>query len=132
LKNFGLSKNERIKKAKDFKKIYLEGKVVFSDDGYLKATFLIKTCRDNPVVKVSAAVSRKTGKAVWRNRLKRLIKESYRLNKHKLIEACTEKKVSLELIFTPIGFSRTEDKKIKLAEFMPAMLDLLSKVKGSL
>ena len=64
MKNFGLSKNERIKKAKDFKKIYLEGKVVFSDDGYLKATFLIKTCRDNPVVKVSAAVSRKTGKAV--------------------------------------------------------------------
>jgi ribonuclease P protein component len=132
LKNFGLSKNERIKKAKDFKKIYLEGKVVFSDDGRLKATFLINACRDNPVVKVSAVVSKKTGKAVWRNRLKRLIKESYRLNKLELLEACAVKKVSLDLIFTPIGFSLLEDKRIKLAEFMPAMLDLLNKVKERL
>jgi ribonuclease P protein component len=132
LKNFGLSKTERIKKAKDFKKIYLEGKVVFSDDGRLKATFLINACRDNPVVKVSAAVSKKTGKAVWRNRLKRLIKESYRLNKLELLEACSIKKVSLDIIFTPINFSRLEDKRIKLVEFMPAMLDLLNKVKERL
>jgi ribonuclease P protein component len=132
LKNFGLSKTERIKKAKDFKKIYLEGKVVFSDDGRLKATFLINACQDNPVVKVSAAVSKKTGKAVWRNRLKRLIKESYRLNKLELLEACSIKKVSLDIIFTPINFSRLEDKRIKLVEFMPAMLDLLNKVKERL
>jgi ribonuclease P protein component len=132
LKNFGLSKTERIKKAKDFKKIYLEGKVVFSDDGRLKATFLINACRDNPVVKVSAAVSKKTGKAVWRNRLKRLIKESYRLIKLELLEACSIKKVSLDIIFTPINFSRLEDKRIKLVEFMPAMLDLLNKVKERL
>jgi ribonuclease P protein component len=132
LKNFGLSKSERIKKARDFKKIYLEGKVIFSGDGKLKVTFLIGAYKDNSIVKVSAAVSKKTGKAVWRNRLKRLIKESYRLNKHELIEACSGKNVSLDLIFTPIGFSRSEDKKVKLAEFLPAMLDILNKVKSCL
>jgi ribonuclease P protein component len=132
LKNFGLSKSERIKKSKDFKKIYLEGEVFLSDNGKLKVTFLIKNFQDNTCIKVSAAVSRKTGKAVWRNRLKRLVKESYRLNKNQLIETCCRKRISLDLIFTPVGYTWSEDSKIKLSKFMPTVVDLLNKVRDSL
>jgi ribonuclease P protein component len=132
LKNFGLSSSERIKKAKDFNKIYLDGKVLFSDDKRLKVTYFTITDQENPVVKITAAVSKKSGKAVWRNRIKRLIKESYRLNKYEINEACSKRKISLCLIFTPIGFSGRTNKKIRLAEVLIEVKDLLAKVKASI
>lgn len=132
MKNFGLSANERIKKAKDFRKIYLDGKIVYSEDRKLKVTFLIESNQEEPIVKIVAAVSKKAGKAVWRNRIRRLIKESYRLNKHEFLEACKEKKSSLFLVFTPLGYSRLVNKKIKLSEIMPGVIDILIKLKSGL
>ncbi|AZR74935.1 ribonuclease P protein component [Anoxybacter fermentans] len=41
---------------------------------------------EDPVQRVGFSVSKKIGKAVKRNRVKRLLKEAYRLNKHRLME----------------------------------------------
>jgi len=132
LKNFGLSSSERIKKEKDFNKIYLDGKVLISDNKRLKVNYFFITNQDIPVVKVAAAVSKKSGKAVWRNRIKRLIKESYRLNKDEINEACSQRKVSLYLIFTPLGISGKTNKKIQLNEVFPEVKDLLAKLIASI
>ena len=129
MKNFGLSKTERIKKAKDFKKIYLDGKVIVSEDGRFKATFLTSAYQGKNTIKVAPVVSKKAGIAVWRNRIKRLIRESYRLQKADLVELCKEKNITLDIVFSPIGFSRIKNKKIILSEIMPEILDLLIKIK---
>ena len=80
MKNFSLTRNERVKKKRDFEKIYNAANVLFSSDRLIKVHFIYS---ENNVaeIKIAAAVSKKAGKAVWRNRVKRLIKESYRLNK---------------------------------------------------
>ena len=85
MKNFSLTRNERVKKKRDFEKVYNAANVLFSSDRLIKVHFI---CSENnvAVIKIAAAVSKKAGKAVWRNRVKRLIKESYRLNKKSLLE----------------------------------------------
>ena len=82
-KQQGLSPAERIKSKKDFDELYSSGKILISSNKKIKAIFLIK---DNPDegVKIAAVVSKKLGNAVWRNRIKRLIKETYRLNKQEI------------------------------------------------
>jgi ribonuclease P protein component len=53
-----------------------------------------------PVKIVISVPKRKFKKAVDRNRIKRLIRETYRKNKHKLIERLEGKKIALLLIYT--------------------------------
>ena len=91
--------------------------------------FNFYTEQDNPVVKVATAVSKKAGKAVWRNRIKRLVKESYRLNKKELVETCSEKRITLNLVFSPIGFNRLKNKNVSLSAILTETLDLLGKIK---
>src|SRR3569832_293963 len=53
-----------------------------------------------PVKIVISVPKRKFKKAVDRNRIKRLIREAYRKNKHKLIERLEDKKIAMLLIYT--------------------------------
>lgn len=80
------------------------------------------------VIKIAAAVSKKAGKAVWRNRVKRLIKESYRLNKKALLEKVLLKKIQLLLIFSPNRLSETSNKKIYLHDVSPGVVELMNKI----
>ena len=92
MKNFSLTRNERVKKKRDFEKVYSSAKVLFSSDRLIKVHFL---CVDSNLsgVKIAAAVSKKVGNAVWRNRVKRLVKETYRLNKTPLLEKVLNKNI---------------------------------------
>lgn len=127
MKNFSLTHNERVKKKRDFEKIYSFAKVLFSSDRLIKVHFLFL---DSEVsgVKVAAAVSKKAGKAVWRNRVKRLIKESYRLNKKPLLEKLLNKKIQLLLVFAPNRLSEASNKKIYLRDVSPGVVELMSKI----
>ncbi len=124
----GLSSKERIKSKKDFEELYSGGKIIISGDQKIKTIFLTN---DNPEygVKIAAVVSKKSGKAVWRNRVKRLIKESYRLNKQELITACSEKKKSVKLILSAFSVNENKNKKIGLSEIMPGVFELMRKIK---
>jgi ribonuclease P protein component len=132
LKRFGLSPEERIKSRKDFQKIYESGKVVYSQGKNIKATYIIEENSAVPGIKIASAVSKKAGKAVWRNRLKRLIKESYRLNKENVVNTAVEKSRLVKIIFSPNWLNQKTNKNIKLKNVMPEVADIILKVKGSL
>ena len=83
---------------------------------------------DVSCVKIAAAVSKKAGKAVWRNRVKRLIKETYRLNKNPLLEKVLGKKIQLLLIFSPNKLSEASNKKIYLNNVSPGVVELMNKI----
>ena len=127
MKNFSLTRNERVKKKRDFEKVYSSARVLFSSDHLIKIHFLFV---DSDVygVKMAAAVSKKAGKAVWRNRVKRLIKETYRLNKNPLLEKVLSKNIQLLLIFSPNKLSEASNKKIYLRNVSSGVVELMSKI----
>jgi ribonuclease P protein component len=132
LKSFGLSPEERIKSRKDFQIIYESGNVIYSQGRNIKALYIIEKNSIIPGIKIAAAVSKKAGKAFWRNRLKRLIKESYRLNKEIIINKANEKNLLVKIIFSPNWLNQKTDRNIKLKKVMPEVVDIMLKVKGSM
>jgi len=127
LKNFSLTRNERVKKKRDFEKIYNAANVLFSSDRLIKV-HIIYAESDAAEIKIAAAVSKKAGKAVWRNRVKRLIKESYRLNKKVLLEKVLKKKIQLLLVFSPNRLSEASNKRIYLQDVSPGVVELMNKI----
>jgi len=132
LKRFGLSANERIKSRKEFEKIFSAGKTIFSSEKKIKATYIIEKQSEQPGAKFAAAVSHRAGNAVWRNRLKRLIKETYRLNKQVLIEDCVKKKILVKIVFSPVFLNQKKNKKLNISDIMPDTLEIISKLKSSM
>jgi ribonuclease P protein component len=127
LKSFSLTRNERVKKKRDFEKIYNAANVLFSSDRLIKVHF-IYAYNNAAEIKIAAAVSKKAGKAVWRNRVKRLIKESYRLNKKALLEKVLKKNIQLLLVFSPNRLSEANNKKIYLYDVSPGVVELMNKI----
>ena len=132
MKHFSLSAKERIKSKNIFEAIYASGKTIFSTTKKFKANYIIEQKSTTPEVKIAAAVSKKSGNAVWRNRVKRLIKESYRLNKHSFIDFAEEKKVTLKIVFSANALTEKKNKKPKLKDVMPDIIELMMRLKGSL
>ncbi len=132
MKQFGLSNQERIKSKKDFDSVYSSGEILFSSSQKLKAVFLIEREAEQAVIKAAFAVSRKAGIAVWRNRVKRLFRESFRLNKSILQKEVEEKKISLRIVFSPNLINERRNKKICLENILPDVVDLMNKIKSVL
>ncbi|OGU77314.1 MAG: ribonuclease P protein component [Ignavibacteria bacterium RBG_16_34_14] len=130
-KQQGLSSGERIKSKKDFDELYSSGKILISSDQKIKAIYLIKE-NSEKAVKIAAVVSKKLGKAVWRNRVKRLIKEAYRLNKREIISSSINAGKNIKLIFSAYALSEKKNKKIGLNEIVPGVLEALSIIKKTL
>ena len=130
MKRFGLSAEERIKSRKDFEKIFSNGKTIFSSDKKIKAVYILEKKNTAAGVKIAAAVNKKAGKAVWRNRVKRLLKEAYRLNKERITETTQKKFFLLKMIFSLNNFSEKKNKKITLSEIMYGMADILAKLES--
>jgi ribonuclease P protein component len=71
-----LKKNERLKKNKEFRKIYNKGK------SYVHPLIVLYVLPNSlGKNRVGFTVSKRIGNAVQRNRVKRLLKENYRLTK---------------------------------------------------
>ena len=128
MKLFSLSRNERVKKKNDFKKVYNSTKILFSSDLLVKSLYTIDLNEKFLGVKIGVAVSTKAGQAVWRNRIKRLIKESYRLNKQALLKKAIEKKICLLVIFSPNKLSETKNKKIYYNDICSSVIELINKI----
>jgi len=80
-------KENRIRKNVEFRAIYRRGK---SFSNHLLVLYIYKNRKH--INRIGVSVSKKVGKSVIRNRVKRLIKESYRLNSSNL-------KIGYELVF---------------------------------
>lgn len=128
MKNFSLNHNERVKKKNDFEKVYSSGKVLYSSELLIKSIYTINPDENFVGVKVGVAVSKKAGKAVWRNRIKRLIKESYRLNKNSIIEKANKSKAGVMIVFSPNRLSESRNKKIFLKDIKEKVVELILKI----
>lgn len=132
MKKYGLRAQERIKSKKDFENIYKSGSLVISSNKKIKATYLIESETGTPGVKIAAAVFKKSGTAVWRNRVKRLLRESYRLNKNELIDLCIKNKKLLKIVFSPNMLNQRKNRKLRLEEIMPGVVEIINLIKLSL
>lgn len=128
MKNFSLNRYERVKKKNDFEKVYNSGKVFFSSDLIVKLHYFSQEELNYTGVKIATAVSKKSGKAVWRNRVKRLLREAYRLNKGQLVEKAREKNMELFLVFSANKLSENKNKKIFLRDITPGVVELINKI----
>lgn len=132
MKRFGLSANERIKSRNDFELVYTTGEVLFSSSNRLKAAILIRNENEEAVLKTAFVVSRKSGNAVWRNRVKRLLRESFRLNKESLKAEVDSKRKILLVVLSPNTINQKKNKKIILKDIMNDVIDLLNQIRAKL
>ncbi|MCF8259986.1 MAG: ribonuclease P protein component [Melioribacteraceae bacterium] len=128
MKKFGLSKQERIKSKNDFRKVYSFGKVLISKQGNLKVTYYCEENSEESGVKAAFAVHRKSGKAVWRNRVRRLLKESYRKNKLELKQSSQNYNLLLLLVFSLYSINQKKNPKIALKNLEPDAIDLIRQI----
>lgn len=99
-KKFTLNKNDRLKSRKLIEQLFKKGDKMHS--GYFKAFYLNQTGSVNSL-QLGVGVSGKTfKKAVDRNRIKRLIKESFRLQKNSLKDKLEnhQKQLSVFILYT--------------------------------
>ena len=107
VKNYGLTKEDKIYLKNDFKLILEQGKKTFKDGVSLWH-------RPSPSAdksRVGIIVSRKSGGAVERNRCKRLLREAFRLNRHLLTSG-------VDCVFYPKDFSKLGDYQAARALFL--------------
>ena len=126
-KRFGLSKMERIKKKNEFSRVYNSGKIIYSNSRKLKAIFYLGKSESRSI-KVAFAISKKAGNAVWRNRLRRLLREVYRLNKD-ILSNCN---FSLLIVFSPITLNKKANPKLFLRDVETDMINLLEKLRDTI
>ncbi|MEI6555457.1 MAG: ribonuclease P protein component [Paludibacter sp.] len=86
----------------------------------LRVVYLLQPQNGSEVIKVLVGVPKKRFKrAVKRNRLKRLMREAYRLNKHEILEALDLKQLQLQVAFNYVSDEEldfeTINKKMKSA-----------------
>jgi ribonuclease P protein component len=128
LKKFGLSKNERIKSKKEFELVYKSGEKVLSARKLLKAHFYSESSDDFNFVKVAFGINKKSGKAFWRNRLRRILRDCYRLNKSGIVKLAELKNKKLLIIFSPYNLDQKTCSRPTFGQFESDFIDLLNKI----
>lgn len=118
---------DRLKNKNDIELVYKKGYVIISADRKLKANY-ISIDSETKKVKTAVSVSSKAGNSVWRNRLKRLIRESLRQEELILKETVFKNKLELSIIFSPYRINKTNLAYPILKEVKPAVTDILNKI----
>ncbi len=124
MKVFSLSKNERIKEKKIFDQLFKSGKTVLLKNNSLKIIFLTEKS-DKPCVKIAIGISRKAGNSVWRNRLKRLIRNAYRLNKLQIIDIAKQKGMRIYILFSSVSLNQSNSPRLKYSQIEVQIISLL-------
>ncbi len=97
-KRFTLKKTERLSSKKLIEKLFAEGESFLQYP--LKIVFLPTDIKSGSHVQVGFTASKKIFKrAVDRNKIKRLLRESYRLNKHIIPDNCPDTQLVIFIIF---------------------------------
>jgi len=117
-----LAKSERLKLKNDILQLFEAGKSLHKFP--LTLRFLqIETDRTEPVLFSVSVPKRKIKRAVDRNRIKRKIREFYRLNNHGFKSACKNQSLFFNLMFI---YASDDPSQIDLAE--RSLIELLNKL----
>jgi len=118
---------ERLKGRSEISNVFKKGRTIISTDKKLRANLLSSKHPANKI-KVAIAISSKAGNSVWRNRLKRIVRESIRQEMVFLKKQTYNNRQELSLIFSPHRLSQGNDKKLFLRDIKPAVIDILDKI----
>ena len=121
---------EKIKSKTELEKIYSLGKVVFSSDKKIKANYIYTSRNIQPEFRYAVTISSKSGSSVWRNKFKRLIRESMKSEIELIKEIVFMQESNLSIIFSPGRLKENIRKKIFLADIKPAVIEILQAVKS--
>lgn len=112
--NQGYSKKEKLKSKDDIALLFKKGK--WFSHGTLRIAFV--KCEENGLPKFGVSVAKKIyKKAVDRNRIKRLLREAYRLNKENYQKAFGTDKIAMLFYISP-------EKPLRYLEVEKAFLQL--------
>jgi len=129
LKQFGLSSKERIKSKKLFEILFSTGTFIHTSAGKIKAVFCLIEDSSEKGIKAAFVISKRCGHAVWRNRLRRLLKESYRNNKNLI--ACNNNKLLL-VAFLSGSLNEKNADNIRLDDVITELKELMTKINGKI
>jgi len=118
---------DRLKGENDIEAVYKNGKVIISLDRKLKAIHHSSESLTHRL-RFAVTVSSKAGNSVWRNRLKRIIREALRQEKVLLKEIVLNEKSELSIIFSPYRINQVNLKRLFLKDIKPAVTDILNKL----
>ena len=111
MKEKGFSKQERICNRDDFKRLFSEGKSFFAYP--FRCVFYVSPAEEL-FVRMAVSVSKKKFKrAVDRNRVKRLMRESYRLEKHYLYNHLAQAPITFNMLLIYTGNTILDYKTIR-------------------
>jgi ribonuclease P protein component len=119
---------DRLINDRDFELVYKRGSVVLSEDKKIKANYLFESKDINNTVKIGLSVASKKGNSVWRNRIKRILRESLKIDREILRNIIELKNANLLIIFSPYSINQTNSKKIFLKEIKPAIWNILKRI----
>lgn len=86
MKKHGFYKYEHIRKNEGFKAVYKEGKT-HRDTYFVLYTRAVEEHDSQPFAKIGFTISKKIGNAAVRNRIRRMLREVYRLNKNRVTKS---------------------------------------------
>lgn len=96
--SFKLPKSDRLYSRKEINELFENGHAIFAYP--IKAVYIISELNNNNVSKAAFSVSKRNfKKAVDRNYYKRLLRESYRLNRNNLTSKLAENNKKLSIMF---------------------------------
>lgn len=128
-KRFTLGKKERLKSKKLIDQVFLEGKS-FAVSPF-RIYYLINDANKKELLQFGVGVSsRNFKKAVERNRIKRLTREAYRLQKNELKDKLTvvDKGLSIFLIYTSKELPEFDLVKQKVAVALKKLIILVDEI----
>ncbi|MBU0560230.1 MAG: ribonuclease P protein component [Bacteroidetes bacterium] len=128
MKEFSLSRKERLTKKKDFQTVYSAGRTIISNSRFFKAIFYLEHSEEESGIKVAFAVHKKSGNAVWRNKVRRLLREAFRSNKKILGGFPADQKMLL--VFSNYSLNKKKHPKLKLNDLLPSVIELMNKIKA--
>jgi len=129
--NYSFSKNEKLCSTKDIQTIFSKGEKFVSYPFFFAYT--IQAQKEDVPVKVMISVSKKKfKKAVDRNRIKRICREVYRLNKQILLEKLEEiTKGQLHLSINYVANAEIPFESLQ-KDFLKSINNLVNEIKRNL
>mgnify|MGYP000848807973 FL=1 len=117
---YTFTKSERLKNEKEITKLFSEGASISVFP--LKLIYMESSFPEHNLIKIAVTASKRNfKKAVDRNRLKRMMRELYRLNKHAIYSSLDNKKYVMMLMYV----GKKEEKMELLQTHMEQLIEKL-------